>query len=370
MPRNIFEKKNEKPIFNDESVLYPEFVPERLPHRDNEIDLLAGAFQPVLKGMKPGNAFIFGSPGTGKTVTVRFVLKELENYSDRAKGLVINCWQLNSRTAILSEIINFLGRAVPRRGLGADELYSYLKSTLKGISFSPIIILDEADKLFEKGEASQLIYDLARLEVPKNFLSLVMIANNESLALKLDPRIDSSLMPLKLEFKQYNPSQLKDILKERCKFAFTENAADSEIINLASAFAAKNNGDARIAIQSLLNAGRLAEKQGKNKITVDLLKQSFVLSQDNILKKKIMYLKPELKKLLLLVSDNPDLKSMELFALFKSKHENKCSPRNYRYYLKELLEKELVNSNKVKHGNGLTRSFKINFPEKFLELLE
>ena len=72
-------------IFKDERFLYPEFVPERLPFRDKELSDLMFCFKPASLGRKPTNIFIYGKPGTGKTVTLKFVLNELEEYSDRVK---------------------------------------------------------------------------------------------------------------------------------------------------------------------------------------------------------------------------------------------------------------------------------------------
>ena len=108
MPGNVFAKKIKAyEIFKDERFLYPEFVPERMPFREPEVDGLVFSLQPVLQGKKPQNVFVCGKTGTGKTATVKFVLNELQQYSDRAKGLYINCFQLNTRHSILTQISNF-----------------------------------------------------------------------------------------------------------------------------------------------------------------------------------------------------------------------------------------------------------------------
>ena len=56
MKTNVFDKGSKiHRIFKDERFLYPEFVPERLPHRDSEIDALVFALKPVSEGRKPQN---------------------------------------------------------------------------------------------------------------------------------------------------------------------------------------------------------------------------------------------------------------------------------------------------------------------------
>jgi cell division control protein 6 len=147
MPKNIFADAEEGEIFRDEKFLYPEFVPERLPYRDAQIDEMVHAFQPVLKGGKPQNVFVFGASGTGKTVTVKYVLRELEAFSNRAKGLYLNCFEYNTRQAVLNQICVFLGVPVPRRGIATDEVYSELLLALKKADFVPLIVLDELDQL-------------------------------------------------------------------------------------------------------------------------------------------------------------------------------------------------------------------------------
>ena len=161
MPGNIFAKKTKAhEIFKDERFLYPEFVPERMPFREPEVDGLVFSLQPVLQGKKPQNVFVCGKTGTGKTATVKFVLNELHQYSDRAKGLYINCFQLNTRHSILTQISNFLGDATPRRGIATDEAFAKMLEALKHASFIPVVVLDEADQLLHDKEASKLFYDL------------------------------------------------------------------------------------------------------------------------------------------------------------------------------------------------------------------
>src|SRR3990167_7065903 len=125
--QNVFSKAGKlREVFKSERFLYPEFVPERLPHRDAEIDNLVYCFQPLTKGLKAHNMFVFGKTGVGKTACVKFVLNELQEFSDRVKALYLNCFEFNSRHSIISKLSNFLGLAMPSRGLSTAELYESL----------------------------------------------------------------------------------------------------------------------------------------------------------------------------------------------------------------------------------------------------
>ncbi|MFP3232404.1 MAG: cell division control protein Cdc6, partial [Sulfolobaceae archaeon] len=84
----------------------------------------------------------------------------------------------------------------------------------------------------------------------------------------LDPRVKSSLSEEELVFPPYNAEELEDILKQRAKFAIYEEAINDDVIRLCAALAARDHGDARRALDLLRVAGEIAEREGKDKITV------------------------------------------------------------------------------------------------------
>jgi len=373
MPKNIFEKEfEEKGIFKREEYLLPEFVPERLPHRDKEIDSIVFSLKPLLKGKKASNLFLFGSTGTGKTVTIKFVLNELQEYSDKAKAVYINCFEFNSRHAILTRIANFLGNATPRRGIGSDEVLTMIIESMKKIDYTPIIVLDEVDQLLYNENASKLLYDLLRInqfqENLKKTFVIILITNDASLPLKLDERVKSSLIYESLEFKQYTPQQLKDILKERCEFAFNENVLEKEVINLAAAFAAKNNGDARIAIESLFKAGKIAEKEGASKVTVEHLRKAFNLIYSRFAQKSMNALDEDEKFLLKILLEKKELNAGKLYSEF-SKKKN-LSERSIRKKINKLASMNLIKVRQKAHENkGMTRIISLAVDENSIKEL-
>lgn len=374
MPSNIFSKKfKENAIFKNEEYLYPEFVPERLPHRDAEIDEMVLALNPILKGKKPTNLFLIGGTGTGKTVTARFVLKELEAYSDRARSLYLNCFEFNTRHAILSQITAFLGNITPRRGLGTDELYSELLEAFKKATFVPIIVLDEFDQLFLKNEVSPLLYDLLRvIEYQKNYFALILISNKSDLPSLLDSRVKSSLSFESLVFEQYTPLELKDILRERIRYAFLENMVEKEVIDLAAGFAAKNSGDARIAIESLLKAGRNAEKANAEKVSLQHLTQALDSIKSRFLLKSLPVLDEHEKCLLKILSEKDCLLSGELFKKYSKCLKEPLSERSFRSKLAHLDAMNLVQLTLKEEGmHGKSRIISLRVPrEQVQELLE
>lgn len=108
-------------IFKNEEILSTEYLPEMLPFRENQIQVLANNLLPASKGRKPQNTSLFGSPGIGKTACVKFVFREFEEYSG-IKTIYLNCWDYNTAISILSKITLEMGIFVQRRGLGKDEI--------------------------------------------------------------------------------------------------------------------------------------------------------------------------------------------------------------------------------------------------------
>lgn len=76
----MFEKRPK--IFKNRKVLSPLFIPDTLQDRKKEVELLAQYLGYILDGATPPNIMITGPTGSGKTVTVKYVLEELKKHTD------------------------------------------------------------------------------------------------------------------------------------------------------------------------------------------------------------------------------------------------------------------------------------------------
>jgi len=85
----------------------------------------------------------------------------------------------------------------------------------------------------------------------------------------LDPRVRSSLGEEELVFPPYNALQLQDILKDRAEKAFKEGVLEDGVIAKCAAFAAREHGDARRALDLLRVAGELAEREISKKVRLE-----------------------------------------------------------------------------------------------------
>ncbi|HLD87512.1 MAG TPA: orc1/cdc6 family replication initiation protein [Candidatus Nanoarchaeia archaeon] len=276
---NFLKKES---IFSEKKALQTSFIPEKLPHREDQVNLLAHILAPALKQERPSNVFIYGETGTGKTITVRYTTSGLMSVAQKEsiplEIIYINC--KISRTAdteyrLMAELCLALGREVPSTGLPTKDIYTHFLSALSKKGKNLIIILDEIDQLLSKA-GDNTLYNLLRIneQNPMLHLSLIGISNDLTLIDNIDPRVKSSLSQEELVFPLYNALQLQDILRERASTAFKEGALDEGVIEKCAALTAREHGDARRALDLLRISGEIAERQGMNRITLNHLDEA------------------------------------------------------------------------------------------------
>lgn len=252
-------------IFKNREVLRHDFVPSRLPHREEELSRVAEILAPTLAGARGSNALVYGKTGTGKTASVKYVLTRLE---EKCKSLgfsfteiYVNCRLAGTEYRVLSQICSINAVLTPFTGLATAELFQRLITSMRSRGSRSIVVLDEVDALV-KGFGDRLLYELTRINelLGTARLTLVGISNDLSFKEYLDPRVLSSLSEEEVVFKPYAAPELKDILAERAIEGFVEGAVSPAAIDLCAALGAAEHGDARRALDLLRVAGEIAER--------------------------------------------------------------------------------------------------------------
>lgn len=329
--------------------LEPDFVPEQLPGREAEVREIVLALEPALNGRAPQPLFIQGKTGVGKTSSVRFVCRELESAS-KAKTVFINCWQSYTRQSVLSELARSVGEALPRRGLAADEVFQRITQACKQQEIVPVVVLDEVDQLLARGEDG-VLYDLVRAhELHGVPIGVVCITNDSSAFQRLDERVRTSFIAGKREFNPYSPKELREIVRDRVKKAFRPNSVSEEAIGLCTARAAREGGDARVAIHLLLAAGRRAESENADRVEE---KHVPIDAENASQEKKLSRLNETEEKLLDLVGEGKS--SGDLYAAAR-KQGIDLSDRSVRTYLDRLVKKGFLRFEE-KNDKGRTRFY-------------
>jgi len=272
---DYFEKfLTKKSVFRNKNALQANYTPEQILHRDKQIQQLANVLAPCLKGDKPSNIFIYGKTGTGKTLVAKYVSSQLMKISEERalslKIIYINCKLKkisDTEYRLIAQLAREFGTAIPPTGLPTDEVYNIFYRILEKKNKNVILILDEIDQLTGKA-GNDILYNLTRInsELQNSQITLVGISNDLMFTDHLDPRVKSSLSEEELVFPPYNALQIQKILKQRSKEAFREESLEQGVMEKCAAFAAREHGDARRALELLRVAGELAERQNKEKI--------------------------------------------------------------------------------------------------------
>lgn len=263
-------------LFDDKQALQANYDPDSIPHRDNQIEQIANILGSALLYQKPSNLFIYGKTGTGKTLTVRSVANDLSSLA-KEKGinlsvLYVNCKLKNTADTeyrLIAELIRSMGSEVPKTGLPTQEVYRIFTHIIDTKRQLVLLILDEIDQLVEK-TGDEILYTLTRMnsELKNAQVSLIGISNNLVFTDHLDPRVKSSLSEEEIVFPPYNALQLQDILNQRAKVAFKPGVLEMGVVEKCAAYAAREHGDARRALELLRVAGELAERSDEEKVAI------------------------------------------------------------------------------------------------------
>ncbi len=277
---DVFEKfVNGAKLFKDREVLRHDYLPDKLPHREEQIRVLGQAVAPVLKESRCSNIFIYGKTGTGKTAVTKYVLSHLEakakEYGAQVKFCYVNCRMTGSEYRVFASLSQSLGLSIPFTGLSAGEVFDRFRTCLEEARTIFIIILDEIDALI-KDRGDGILYELTRINeaLHKSKVAIIGISNNLRLKEFLDPRVFSSLSEEELVFRPYDAGELRNILLERSKLSFQDGVLTDSALSICSALAAAEHGDARRALDLLRVAGEVAERQGAKTITEEHVRQA------------------------------------------------------------------------------------------------
>ena len=255
-------------FFVDKSVLSSSYLPDEVLYREEQLQEVANILAPALRQEKPSNLFIYGKTGTGKTLSIKHIIQSMSSIAKK-NDISLRCIYINCKLKkvadteyrLIAQIIRELGGDVPATGLPTDEVYHTFYSLLESKEQLLILILDEIDQLVKKA-GDEILYNLTRIntELRASQVSILGISNDLVFADHLDPRVKSSLSEEELIFPPYNALQLQDILRGRAKEAFREGTIEPGVIEKCAAYAAREHGDARRALELLRVAGELAER--------------------------------------------------------------------------------------------------------------
>jgi cell division control protein 6 len=362
---NIFEELGGKnSVFKCKKYLDHRFLPDNLPHRDDQIKSVAKYWIEALKGVTPPDVTIYGKTGTGKTAVAKFARKQLESISKEKDVNVrveyIRCTDYTTEYQVIARLCQQMGQDVPYRGWTKAEVVHAFRDLFKknvfGKNLILMIILDEIDILL-KNDGDGLLYTLTRTEN----VSIASISNYVDFKQFIKPRVKSSLRDREIVFPPYNAQQLVDILKERSKLSFEDGVLNGDVIPLCAAMAAKEEGDARYALDLLRTSGELADEKGSETVYEDYVREAKEYIEHNKVTDIIMTLPSQqqkvLESILYLTKRKEEITSGRLYDIYKefSKGDS-VSYRRIFDFINELEMLGLISTKTISRGRGKGRT--------------
>ncbi len=378
---NLFDNFLEKQsVFNNKEVLLIRHFPENIPHRSEQIRKIGLILAPALRNNKPSNVFIYGKTGTGKTLCTQYTLNKLQEKAKLA-GTELNCAYLNCKLKkvadteyrVIASLAKALGEKVPITGLPTDEVYNIFINKIDEKNQIIILVLDEIDRLVKK-TGDEILYSLTRLnaELKNAKLCLIGISNDVRFIEDIDPRVKSSLGEEEIIFPPYNALELKDILEERAKEAFSEDTIDSAVLAKCAAYAAKEHGDARRALDLLRVAGEVAEREDSDIVLMEHIQLAEEKIEINRISELVKTLPTQSKLLMysifqLIEKTNTKLETGEIYEKYKDlcnvNNTSILTQRRISDLISELDMLGLINARLISKGrHGRTREIYSTIP--------
>lgn len=364
-------------IFKDKKPLDHRFLPDKLVHREEQIKEIAKCWVDALNEVTPSHVTLYGKTGTGKTAASKFAREQLIDAANNKNVFVkveyIRCTDYTTEYQVIAQLCQKLGRDVPNRGWTKGEIINTFRDIFRTNAFGKklilIVILDEIDILLGK-DGDGILYTLTRTDN----VSVLSISNYLDFKKLIKSRVNSSLNDKEIVFPPYGADQLSDILSERAELAFYDGVLESDVIPLCSAMAAKEEGDARYALDLLKNAGELAFDDNSDKVTSEHVRMAKDRIEHNKVTEIIQTLPLQqqrlLEAILLLTKQDEEITSGKLYDEYESlSKKDAVTYRRIFDFINELELLGIISTNTISRGRGKGRTniIKLQCDENLLE---
>jgi len=235
--------------------------------REKQLSRIISHLTPILDSAHPPSALIYGPTGSGKTVSLIHVLSTFGNVAER-HGIKFHYRYIDLTSPKtyfrgLKRSSNCPGQLQPQvpegysRGVHAK---TGIVHAIAGYDGFLSLLIDEADNIRPNPDAF-LTY-LAKT-LPRKVscrLILILLTNRLDWEKTLDPRILSFLKKTDIIFEPYDALDLLEILKLRAEKALCKGKVSQAALRKVAAYASRETGDARKAVELLAKAVRVAEE--------------------------------------------------------------------------------------------------------------
>ena len=371
-----------KTLIKNRDVLHFTHIPNQILHRDPEQEKITQSLLPILMESRPSNLLVYGKPGTGKTLVIKKVLskiqKRVEEGSFPIKLAYTNAKQETTLYGLLVSFGRQLGLGsqktnddkmwLPSTGLSISEVFNRILYVLDKNETNAVFVIDEIDYLAEliQKTGKDVLYQITRANerLTTGSLTLIGVSNDLTFKERLDPRVISTLSEEEIIFTNYNLTQIRQILDARIEVAFNEGIVSDAALNLCSAMAGRESGDARRELDLLRVAAEIAERTQTPTVTEEHIRMAAEKIEEN---KEVVALRsyPLHEKLLIMaIMKSAEISTGEVYSTYKNLckeiRQKELSQRRVTQMLSEIEMSGIISGRIVHQGtHGNTKKYKI-----------
>ncbi|HEY7367037.1 MAG TPA: AAA family ATPase [Nitrosopumilaceae archaeon] len=370
-------------LIKNRDILHFTYMPDTIFHRDSEQELVTQSLMPILKQSRPSNLLVYGKPGTGKTLVVKKILSKIQTRVAKSNFPIKLVYVNSKEETTLYQLLVSFGRQLrldekelPSTGLAISEVFKRLLRTIDKNHLNAVFVIDEIDYLADlvRKTGKDILYQLTRANerLIKGSLTFVGISNDLTFKERLDPRVLSTLGEEEIVFTTYSVEQIRKILEGRIEQAFIPGAVEDSALNLCSAMAGREHGDARRAIDLLRVAGEIAEREQKKSINEEHIRMAAKKIEEN---KEVTSLQsfPLHEKLLIIAAmKTSELSTGEIYAVYKSLcktvRQQELTQRRVTQMLSEIELSGIISGRIVYQGiHGNTKKYRLTIPSETIK---
>ena len=359
-------------LFRDPDVFEIDYIPDQFNYRENQMRELSFLLKPGLKGGRPLNAIIKGTPGTGKTTSVRKIFSDLDDIDSMMVPVQVNCQIENTRFSILSEIYKRLaGHSPSAAGNSFKRVFESIAQAMIEQNRVVVVALDDANYLLVENELNKILYILLRSHeaYPGTRVGVIVIISDMEVDLsrEIDSRVRSVFAPTEIYFPPYAEPEVYNILRERVLQGFYPGVLSDEMLKLIAAHTMAS-GDLRVGIDMLKRAALNAEMGSEREISREHIRAAYKISKYVHLQFSLRSLSKEEKDVIKLIAvastSDEQLTTGDMFE--KVKGELKIGYTSFYEIIQKLDALRLLNL-QYKEGRGRTRLINLRYdPDKIL----
>ncbi len=372
-----------KSLIKNRDILHFTYIPDNIQHRNLEQEQVTQSLLPILKKSRPSNLLVYGKPGTGKTLVVRKVISKIQERVEKSNFRIRLVYSNSKEETTLYGLLVSFGRQLgltdkelPTTGLAISEVFKRILNNINENKINVIFVIDEIDYLAQliSKTGKDILYQLTRANERLNngSLTLVGISNDLTFKEKLDPRVISTLGEEEIVFTNYSVDQIKKILKERIEEAFIPNSVSESALNLCSALAGGEHGDARRAIDLIRVAGEIAERQQSENISEEHVREASQKIEENKEEASLKSYPLHEKLVILAIIKAGGSSTGEIYSsyktLCKTVGRDELTQRRVTQMLSEIELSGIINGRLINQGiHGRTKKYKLTISPEMIK---